>query len=125
MHSYQVDSDKVELSLEIERIELDVDTLVPLGLIVNELITNALKYAFPDERSRTLAVSLKTSESALILEVNDNGVGFDPQQIRPDSFGQKLVRSLVRQLDGTLELNSENGTRARLEVRKFKALEAI
>lgn len=122
--TYQIDTEKVTLELNVEPLELDVDTLVPLGLIINELITNAFKYAFPGERTGTLSVSLQITDGVLILEVQDDGIGYDQKNVRQDSFGQKLVRSLVKQLNGTMEVNSDEGTHAILEVRKFKSSNA-
>ena len=124
MHTYQIDEEKVTVKLDVKALELDVDTLVPLGLIINELITNAFKYAFPEERTGTLWVSLQTTEGLLIVEVRDDGIGFNQENLRSDSFGQKLVRSLVKQLNGTMEIKSDDGTLARLEVRKFKSSDA-
>lgn len=124
-HSFNIEEKRIDLDLQVDPIELDVDTLVPLGLVVNELITNALKYAFPDDRSGKLKVSMRKSEDVLKLEVIDDGVGFDPEKIRDDSFGQKLVGSLVKQLKGALTIETGNGTRVILEVHKFSAGKSI
>jgi two-component sensor histidine kinase len=99
--------------------ELDVDTLVPLGLIVNELITNSLKYAFPDEKGGFLKVSLQEIKNQLVLNIMDNGVGFDPQNIRDNSFGQNLVKSLVNQLDGEMILLNNGGTNIEIILKEF------
>ena len=120
-HTYNIDEDQVSLQLNIDPLELDVDTLVPLGLIANELITNALKYAFPDHRSGTLSIHLTNPGKILLLEIVDDGVGYDEDNIRSGAFGRKLVQSLVKQLEGILSIESNEGTKIRLEIHKFKS----
>lgn len=117
--TYNINADRINLFLEIKDIELDVDTLVPLGLIVNELITNSLKYAFPDEKGGFLKVSLQEIKNQLVLNIMDNGVGFDPQNIRDNSFGQNLVKSLVNQLDGEMILLNNGGTNIEIILKEF------
>lgn len=82
---------------------------VPLGLIINELVENALKYAFPDERAGEIRVELAASGDDLVLLVSDNGIGFDPQTSRAGG-GARLVRSLSQQLGGRLERLQGAGT---------------
>lgn len=129
-HTYKVDSDEVDLLLDIDAIQLDVDTLVPLGLIMNELITNSLKHAFVKDTERAsgvtlrqeLALALKKDRGALLLTVSDTGEGFIPgDQAKSEGFGQKLLRSLSAQLGGQLEVVSgPEGTRCSLRITKFK-----
>ncbi len=125
--TYKIDSDEIELDLDIAPISLDVDTLVPLGLIINELITNSLKYAFP--RNENMAVSvdrifimLREEGNTLVLEVSDTGRGYVTDvDAESEGFGQKLLESLSRQLGAQLEVDSgAEGTRNRLVVTKFK-----
>ena len=95
--SYGVDRDRIDLNLSVEKLNLDVDTTIPLGLIINELISNTLKYAFPEDRTGQLSISLKQSESCLMLLVKDNGVGL-PEDLnwkKSPSFGLKLVSALA------------------------------
>jgi two-component sensor histidine kinase len=92
-----------------------MDLAVPCGLIVNELLSNTLKYAFPPDRTGSIEVGLKLQRgqiSKYILSVRDNGVGL-PEKIDPkntNSMGLQIVRSLTQQLDGTLEVDRRNGT---------------
>ncbi|MES1249670.1 MAG: sensor histidine kinase, partial [Chitinophaga rupis] len=74
-HSYNIRAGKIQLIKELQPITLDVDVVVPLGLILNELITNSLKYAFPDGRDGTIKIILKEDPDRLKLAVYDNGVG--------------------------------------------------
>ncbi|MBK7556289.1 MAG: sensor histidine kinase [Flavobacteriales bacterium] len=82
-------TDRVQLDLRVHPINLDVDTAVPLGLILNELITNALKYAWPDGRPGRLQVSMSVStEDALLVDVIDDGIGMkDGAQVAASGTG--------------------------------------
>ena len=97
----------IALKTDFEREPLPVDRAIPLGLIVNELVTNAVKYAFPSETSGTVAVTLKRVPGELRLIVADDGKGIDPQ--RTDSgLGVRLVEAFARQLGGQVERESSN-----------------
>jgi len=112
MRSYGAAAGRIRLALDVEVGQLDVDTAVPCGLIVNELVTNALKYAFPDDRAGCIGVALKRDgEEGLHLVVSDDGVGFpaDVDFRASTSLGLRLVDSLVTQLRGQLELDTAAG----------------
>jgi two-component sensor histidine kinase len=97
----------IALKTDIASEQMPVDRAIPLGLIVNELVTNAVKYAFPDEPKGTVAVTLKRFAGELRLIVSDDGKGVDPR--REDSgFGGRLVDSFARQLGGQVERESSN-----------------
>lgn len=104
--------DKVKIECAMDQLDLDVDTAVPIGLIVNELLTNALKYAFPKQKSGVINISLeKVSYQNLKLQVRDNGVGkTDGLAPRGTGFGSQLVRLLTQQLNGTMIERNEEGT---------------
>jgi two-component sensor histidine kinase len=95
---------------------LEIDAAIPCGLIVNELVSNALKYAFPNERGGTIAVSLSEEAEAVTLQVCDDGIGIpDTVDIeRAPTMGLQLVRSLAQQLGGTIDLERDQGTRVRI-----------
>jgi two-component sensor histidine kinase len=118
--SYKVDKDEIDFSTDIDEMLLDVDTTIPLGLILNELITNALKYAFVGRESGNLKVSLKERGEQLELIVQDDGVGMNSQDIRKDSFGMKMIEAFAQKLNATYEVHSENGTRVNLIVKNYK-----
>jgi PAS domain S-box-containing protein len=118
---YSVDSNIIRLRLELDRVSLGLDQAVPCGLILNELITNALKHAFPHQRCGELVVSLAIhANSHVQMRVADNGVGLpiglDWQ--RTDSLGLRIVRILANQLDGVLEYDSAAGTSFTLSFKK-------
>ncbi|MFN4079548.1 MAG: histidine kinase dimerization/phosphoacceptor domain -containing protein [Saprospiraceae bacterium] len=97
----------VSLQLKVEDINMDVDAIISLGLIVNELVSNALKYAFASGSGDTLALSLQSDDSGTILRVRDNGAGFDPETLKlNETFGYKLIRAFVRKLDAELHFET-------------------
>jgi len=114
--TYRVDKNRIILQMDVQDMELDVDTLVPLGLIINELITNSLKYAFPEGRKGNLLLSLSKTEGLLYLRVSDDGVGYDFNKVKSNSFGSTLINALTEQLEGTIETFSQNGTRIEITV---------
>ncbi len=118
--SYNISRNKISLEMDIDDIQLDVDLLVPLGLIINELLSNALKHAFPDNRQGIVSLSLKQDAKDLILEIRDDGVGFDPRDVRNESFGVRLVDALVTQVDGALTTIVQNGTQIRLRIPHYR-----
>ena len=111
-HSYGVDQDRIQLHLNIQQIELNIDAGVICGLIINELLTNSLKYAFPAGRSGSLSVSLQQDQTQIQLQVRDDGIGIpsDFDWAETDSLGLQLVATLTEQLEGTIELDRVAGT---------------
>jgi len=123
-HNYKIQPNHIKLKLEVQDIRLDVDTMIPLGLIINELVSNALKYAFPDDMKGELILTLKTTEDASYeLIIKDTGVGlpegFDLAE--STSLGLLIVNSLVNQIKGTLEVTNRDGAEFKI-VFKEKAI---
>jgi len=114
--SYRVENEGIILDTDIEEdIFFDMDTSVPLGMIINELISNSLKHAFPNRYNGEIQIKLQREEGCntiYILTVSDNGIGIpDDIEIEDlDSLGLQLVTTLVEQLEGELELKRDNGT---------------
>jgi PAS domain S-box-containing protein len=110
---YDAKSRGIRFTLEAPGVRVDINTAIPLGLILNELISNAFKYAFPKEKSGEVFVSVTHEEKTLTVIVRDDGAGipegFDWKNTQ--SLGLRLVNSLVDQLDGTIELDRSSGTR--------------
>lgn len=112
-HAYSMSSGVIRISTGIVEAAFDLDTAVPIGLIINELVTNALKYAFPDGRRGEIMVSLKLENDEYVLSVKDNGIGlpegFDARSGR--SLGLRLVTALAEhQLGGTMTVVKDGGT---------------
>jgi PAS domain S-box-containing protein len=103
----------VNLRMEVEEIRLDVDTAIPCGLMVNELVSNALKYAFPDGKEGEILVKCtQVSRDRVALTVADNGAGLpeDVERKAGESLGFQLIHLLVKQLRGTLDIVRGGGT---------------
>ena len=114
LRTYRINVHAIELSINVESdIFLTVDTAIPCGLIINELLTNSLKYAFSDDRKGKIHISLcRDANKKYSLKVRDNGVGI-PDHIKlsnSETLGLQIVATLTRQLDGEVELDRSNGT---------------
>ena len=123
-HAFSPQTDRIRLERRIAAIELDLDEAIPCGLIVNELISNAYKHAFPDERAGLITVETRAeSDDRLVLSVVDDGVGLPAgsDAERADSMGMELVRGLAAQLDAALEIKSPPGTRVQVVFRRRTA----
>ncbi len=111
--TYGVNSDDIVLVVHTQDIPLGVDTAISCGLIVNELVSNSLKHAFPDHRKGQVEVTLRSCGTDVVLEVADNGLGF-PANLdfrSPNTLGLKLVAIFTEQVDGTMDLKREGETR--------------
>lgn len=118
--TYKVDDGQVRLHVKVDPILLDVDTAIPVGLILNELITNSLKYAFPDGKEGNLWVSLGESEGKLTLSVKDDGVGVKELVPKSTSFGMKLLNAFKQKLDADFEIISDNGLQVNYHIRRYQ-----
>ncbi len=120
-NSYNISPDKVSLSTNIEQINLDVDTVIPLGLIVNELVSNSLKHGFPNEREGNINITLSEKDNELQLVVEDNGVGMKDEKdfLESNSMGNKLITAFKNKLDARLEVDREGGTRIEMGIREY------
>ena len=114
--TYGLSSDNISLDIVVEKVLLDLDRAIPCGLMVNELISNALKYAFPDGEKGEILVQMGHVDQDVLLVVKDDGVGLpEDMDIRTStSLGMQLINTLVRQLDGDLELVNAHGTEVRV-----------
>ncbi len=119
--SYNIEKDRIEIYKRIEIQHLDVDTVIPLALIINELISNALKYAFRDGRQGVIHVNIGMVDGVIQLEVKDNGIGFPETNADGGNFGFKLIHILSERLGATLNINSDKGTSVTLLVPQIKA----
>ncbi len=116
LHSYRVDQKQIHIVQKVAPISMDADTLIPLALILNELISNALKYAFQQKDSGQIDVQIAEMEEGLKVTVSDNGQGlpsdFQPEQ--SNSLGFKLIRSFANKMKAKLDVLSQEGTQVSL-----------
>jgi len=121
-HFHYISPDKVKVRVRAPKITLNLDTIVPVGLIINELVSNALKYAFPDGREGEIRVSLsRRKDGTLSLRVSDNGIGL-PDEVdigRSRSLGMLLVKSFVDGLSGTIKVDRKSGTGITITFREY------
>jgi len=111
-HSYAVDPARIQWSIQLAPVPLTMDQAIPIGLILNELISNALKHAFPEGRSGSITVAGGARGTDICLEVRDDGIGL-PANLdwnHPKSLGLEIVHILVRQLKGSFWARPGNGT---------------
>lgn len=118
IHSYSVSPEKMKLIVNCEKTILNLDISIPLGLIINELVTNSIKHAFPSTSKGNITINLKTQNKCVFLTVQDNGVGID-SDMSPEnsgSLGLQLVLTLIDQIDGKISFESvqPHGTRVNI-----------
>jgi PAS domain S-box-containing protein len=120
--AYNVSTDAIRLTIDIPRdVHLDIDTVIPLGLILNELISNSLKHAFPEGRTGELRITMASvGEDEYALSVRDSGVGLPPgfDIARNASMGLQLVATLARQVQGRLMVTASGGTEFRIVMKE-------
>jgi len=117
--SYGINHNQITFVSDINSIRLDVDTAIPLGLILNELVTNVLKYAFEGSKGELFVQLIKDKEN-LKLTVKDNGKGFTKPDKVEEGYGIQLINSLSRKLKATVLVDSSVGTTYILTIEKFK-----
>ncbi|MBL0144587.1 MAG: sensor histidine kinase [Chitinophagaceae bacterium] len=129
--TYNIETEKIKLHTQIEDLKLHTDTAIPLGMILNELISNALKYAFPKndlhnkKNNGDIWVSMKKKGTELLLQVKDNGVGL-PNDFNPDksnSFGYEIIKAFLQKLKARMNIDGGNGTDVQIIISKFKTIE--
>lgn len=123
LRSHGLDDGRIALHVDVPALRLDVDTAVPIGLILNELVVNALKHAFPNGREGTLRVSLHRHVDGLHLEVSDDGVGLTVQAINEEGgggFGLGMLRTFAEKLLADHETFAEGGTTVRMRIRAYR-----
>ena len=120
--SYNIDNTQIKPILETENVNLNMETAVPCGLIISELISNSLKYAFPNGRNGEILISLKKIKNNYQLIIQDNGIGI-PKEIvldKLESLGLKLVFQLTYQINGKIEIKRTNGTEFKILFKELK-----
>jgi PAS domain S-box-containing protein len=117
IRSFGIHSRRITFNIDVKDVSLGVDSAVPCGLIINELISNSLKYAFPDGRRGEILIRLQKEDNRFVLTYHDNGVGI-PDNIdfeNSKTLGMRLINALVDELDGKLTLDRTGGTTFKIE----------
>lgn len=112
--SYSVESDRVKLNIHCQNVFLGIDQAIPCGLIVNEVITNSLKHAFPGKSEGKISIEFSCNDRIYDLKIHDNGIGIKQDKYRSGeagSLGLRLIELLVDQLGGTVHVESNGGTK--------------
>ena len=114
--TYKIGDTDIFIHSDIEDIELDIDTVIPMGLITNELISNSLKYAYEDKEAGQIELEIKTQENQLLLLVKDEGKGIPFTEIpkRSETLGMQLIHSFTKKLKGKIAIDNRDGTSFRI-----------
>jgi two-component sensor histidine kinase len=107
----------IELKTQFDSVTVPVKKAVPIGLMLTELLTNAIKYAFPEQESGTITICLEQKDDKAVLQVADDGIGI-PEHIdtgRANSVGFRLIYSMTEQIDGRITIDGRYGTQCRIE----------
>jgi two-component sensor histidine kinase len=121
-HSYNISNEHVKITMQLDDLNLDVDTMIPLGLVLNELVSNAFKYAFKSTTTGQLQVQIEEIAEQLYLKVSDNGIGF-PVGLdikNGKSFGLKMIRAFAQKLKAKLDIYNNNGAVVEMKITKYK-----
>ena len=114
--THTIEESKIKPIIEVDDAKLNIKTAAPCGLIINEILSNCLKHAFPRERKGEIYISLKANNGLFKLTISDTGIGF-PGNLdfrNTESLGLKLVNSLTHQIDGNIELDRSQGTKFKI-----------
>ncbi|AUB59752.1 diguanylate cyclase [Methanobacterium subterraneum] len=111
-NSFLEDQERVELVMELEDLNLDINTAIPLGLILNELLTNSMKYAFPNGQHGIITIKFFKEAEKYVMIVSDDGIGLpaDLDIEKTDTLGLQLVKSLIGQIEGIISVKRDSGT---------------
>ena len=121
LYSARTTAAPIEMAVEVKKVFFDLTTAIPLGLLLNELLTNSLKHAFPDGRKGRIEIDLQpTEDGAYALVYRDNGVGFSKASSGGDSLGLPLVELLMKQLGGSMEQKNEGGMEYRMILKEIR-----
>jgi PAS domain S-box-containing protein len=122
--TYAGDFGLIELKINVEDIFLDINTAIPLGLIVNELITNSLKHAFPEGMKGEINVDFHPKDDHYEFTVKDNGIGLSQNLDfqNTDSLGLQIINNLTSQIDGEIELNRSLGTEFKITFKEYNQM---
>jgi PAS domain S-box-containing protein len=122
-HSFDIPASRIDLKTDMQRIFLDIETAIPCGLLVNEILSNALKHAFPGGRKGRIEITFRSRDDhRLFLGIKDDGIGLPPgfDVQKAGTLGMQIITSLVEQIDGALEIVRERGVEFRIVFKEVK-----
>ena len=118
--SHKVDPNRIARDIQAENVFLDIDTATLCGLIVNELISNSLKHAFPNARDGMVGIEMHQDDNCIEMFISDDGIGLSERVNfnEPDTLGLQLVKTLVSEINGKIELKNYKGTKFNIKLKK-------
>ena len=120
LNTYHIKPNDIHLDLNVDNLNLDVDTMIPLGLVINELVSNCLKHAFKEGDNGVISISLEETESKLILKVSDNGIGIKEGQFDSSkSFGNRLIKAFSQKLKADFSYKADQGTHITMIINNY------
>ena len=114
LSSYQY-SDNISVSTNINHFQLDIDASIPIGLVINELMTNSLKHAFKEKKKGNIFIEIQIEDEIVYFNYSDDGVGFDFDNRKENTFGLELIEILAGQLNAQLDFKSNNGVQVKIK----------
>ena len=122
IHAYAINPDRIRMVIDFKDVSLDIKRAIPMGLIMNELVANALKHAFPGDRNGEITITGRCTPTGIVLSVQDNGVGLpDGMDWRnTPTLGLQLVIKLIQQVDGSIEKKRTIGTAFEMNIQSAK-----
>jgi PAS domain S-box-containing protein len=126
-HAYKITTDEVKISICADDVHLGIDTAIPCGLIINELVSNSLKHAFRIGQKSNISIELHREGTKMILQLSDDGVGMplDFDLKKSPTFGLQLVSTLIKQLDGDFKIENDKGCKFTFQFEELKYRERI
>ena len=116
---YNVRPDRIALNFDVDKIMIGVDTAVSCGFVINELVSNSIKHAFPGGRKGEINIEFHSEgEKGFRMVIRDNGIGFKKDQTKSNTLGLQLVNAVVEHIDGSIKLDSSGGTRLEISFRE-------
>lgn len=120
--TYNVNEKSIKIEKNIEELYIDVDTMIPIGLIANELISNSLKHAFSNSGNK-IFFNLCESNNTLVLSISDNGIGYDASTfLNSNTFGNKLIQVFKSKLEATIQIDNSTGGSFTMSIHHYKSL---
>jgi two-component system, sensor histidine kinase PdtaS len=114
-----LEADRIEFITEVEPIQLNLTQAIPVGLVINEAVTNSIKYAFTDPADARIFVFMNETAGIINLTIADNGKGFIPtEEAETKSLGIQLIKGLSKELRGSLSIKGDNGTKVAIQFKK-------